>query len=192
MIYWNNISVRYPNNTLCENNGERRGWSRTSPADRFHSRQSVRDSSVRTIFGFGNLVDAATFQNSCYTDKYLFDTRLWGEMAHWLEREFPDQKVCDSNPTSASRLPLSRLGQPDSISALVLLSGGMAAGHRKGVAVERLHTFVPTMSPPVLSRQCTLVSAATVSITEKRGSGTCNQALEGKACLVHTLELGLA
>ncbi|KAG5449416.1 hypothetical protein CSKR_107566 [Clonorchis sinensis] len=55
----------------------------------------------------------------------------------WLEREFTDRKVCGSNPTSASRLPLSRLGQPGSISALVLPSGGMAARHRKGVTAER-------------------------------------------------------
>ncbi|KER24809.1 hypothetical protein T265_14332, partial [Opisthorchis viverrini] len=55
----------------------------------------------------------------------------------WLEREFTDRKVRGSNPTSATRLPLSRLGQPDSIPALVLPSGGMAARHRKGATVER-------------------------------------------------------
>ncbi|KAG5441728.1 hypothetical protein CSKR_110671 [Clonorchis sinensis] len=55
----------------------------------------------------------------------------------WLEREFTDRKVRGSNPTSASRLPLSRLGQPGSISALVFPSGGMAARHRKGVTAER-------------------------------------------------------
>ncbi|KAG5447960.1 hypothetical protein CSKR_100924 [Clonorchis sinensis] len=32
----------------------------------------------------------------------------------WLERKFTDRKVCGSNPNSASRLPLSRLGQPGS------------------------------------------------------------------------------
>ncbi|KAG5454567.1 hypothetical protein CSKR_105468 [Clonorchis sinensis] len=52
-----------------------------------------------------------------------------GEMAQRLEREFTDRKVRGSNPTSASRLPLSRLGQPGSTVALVLPSGGMAAGH---------------------------------------------------------------
>ncbi|KER33680.1 hypothetical protein T265_00561 [Opisthorchis viverrini] len=36
----------------------------------------------------------------------------------WLEREFTDRKVRGSNPTPASRLPLSRLGQPGSIPAL--------------------------------------------------------------------------
>ncbi|KER27333.1 hypothetical protein T265_13818, partial [Opisthorchis viverrini] len=33
----------------------------------------------------------------------------------WLEREFTDRKVRGSNPTSTTRLPLSRLGQPGSI-----------------------------------------------------------------------------
>ncbi|KAG5455056.1 hypothetical protein CSKR_109927 [Clonorchis sinensis] len=56
----------------------------------------------------------------------------------WLEREFTDLKVRGSNPTSASRLPLSRLGQPGSIPALVLPLGGVAAGHRKGARAERL------------------------------------------------------
>ncbi|KAG5452815.1 hypothetical protein CSKR_109016 [Clonorchis sinensis] len=35
---------------------------------------------------------------------------------------------------SASRLPISRLGQPGSIPVLVFPSGGMAARHRNGVA----------------------------------------------------------
>ncbi|KAG5454335.1 hypothetical protein CSKR_109209, partial [Clonorchis sinensis] len=56
----------------------------------------------------------------------------------WLEREFTNRKVRGSNPTSASRLSLSRLGQPGSIPALVLPSGGMAARHREGVKAERL------------------------------------------------------
>ncbi|KAG5440993.1 hypothetical protein CSKR_109688 [Clonorchis sinensis] len=56
----------------------------------------------------------------------------------WLEREFTDRKVRGSNPTSASQLPLSRLGQPGSIPALVLPSGGMAARHRKGATAKRL------------------------------------------------------
>ncbi|KAG5453450.1 hypothetical protein CSKR_100538 [Clonorchis sinensis] len=55
----------------------------------------------------------------------------------WLEREFTARNVRDSNPTSASRLPLSRLGQPGSISALVLPSVGMAARHQKGPTAER-------------------------------------------------------
>ncbi|KER30536.1 hypothetical protein T265_03021 [Opisthorchis viverrini] len=52
--------------------------------------------------------------------------------SQWLEREFTDRKVRGSNLTCASRLPLSRLGQPDSIPAVVQPSGGMAVGHRKG------------------------------------------------------------
>ncbi|KAG5453581.1 hypothetical protein CSKR_109535 [Clonorchis sinensis] len=60
------------------------------------------------------------------------------DMAQWLEREFSDRKVRGSNPTSASRLPLSRLGQPGSIPALMLPSGGMAVKRRKGATAERL------------------------------------------------------
>ncbi|KER22615.1 hypothetical protein T265_09321 [Opisthorchis viverrini] len=50
-------------------------------------------------------------------------------------------KVRGSNPTSATRLPLSRLGQPGSILALVLPSGGMAVRHRKGATAERFLSF---------------------------------------------------
>ncbi|KER31074.1 hypothetical protein T265_02636 [Opisthorchis viverrini] len=46
---------------------------------------------------------------------------------YWLEHKFSDRKVRGSNPTSASRLSLSRLGQSGNIPDLVLLSGGMAA-----------------------------------------------------------------
>ncbi|KAG5442256.1 hypothetical protein CSKR_100159 [Clonorchis sinensis] len=62
---------------------------------------------------------------------------LFPRWLKWLEREFTDRKVRGSNRTSASRLPLSRLGQPGSISALVLPSGGMAARHWKGVTAQR-------------------------------------------------------
>ncbi|KER20104.1 LOW QUALITY PROTEIN: hypothetical protein T265_15393 [Opisthorchis viverrini] len=60
----------------------------------------------------------------------------------WLELKSTDRKVRDSNPTSASRLPLSRLGQPGSIPALVLPSGGMAARHRKGATAERFVSLI--------------------------------------------------
>ncbi|KAG5447575.1 hypothetical protein CSKR_101341 [Clonorchis sinensis] len=63
-------------------------------------------------------------------------SRSPGEIAQRLERERTDRKVRGSNPASASRLPLSRLGQPGSIPALVLPSGGMAARHRKGATAE--------------------------------------------------------
>ncbi|KAG5454543.1 hypothetical protein CSKR_104900 [Clonorchis sinensis] len=74
----------------------------------------------------------------------------WGEIAQRLERERTDRKVRGSNPASASRLPLSRLGQPGSIPALVLPSGGMAARHRKGATAERLGQpgSIPALVPP--------------------------------------------
>ncbi|KAG5452063.1 hypothetical protein CSKR_111103 [Clonorchis sinensis] len=53
-----------------------------------------------------------------------------------LECEFTDRKVRGSNSSSASRLPLTRLGQPGSVPALLLPSGGMAAKYRKGGTAE--------------------------------------------------------
>ncbi|KER23764.1 hypothetical protein T265_08417 [Opisthorchis viverrini] len=52
------------------------------------------------------------------------------------------QVVRGSNPISATRLPLSRLGQPGSIPALMLPSGGMAARHRKGATAERFKRYL--------------------------------------------------
>ncbi|KAG5447170.1 hypothetical protein CSKR_106415, partial [Clonorchis sinensis] len=87
----------------------------------------------------------------------------------WLERESTDRKVRGSNPTSASRLPLSRLGQPGSIPALELPSGGVAVRHGKGVTGERYlffiyilfsarHWFAPTRLCLDKDRICSLFS----------------------------------
>ncbi|KER21990.1 hypothetical protein T265_09820 [Opisthorchis viverrini] len=51
---------------------------------------------------------------------------------------FATWTVRSSNPTSASRLPLSRLGQPGSIPALVFHSCGMAARYRKDPTSENM------------------------------------------------------
>ncbi|KAG5454663.1 hypothetical protein CSKR_104965 [Clonorchis sinensis] len=59
------------------------------------------------------------------------------EIAQLLERGLTDRKVRSSNPTSTSRLPLSMLEQPGSISVLVLPSSGMAT-------VERFSTILIT------------------------------------------------
>ncbi|KAG5455104.1 hypothetical protein CSKR_107362 [Clonorchis sinensis] len=64
----------------------------------------------------------------------------WARWLQYLEREFTDRRVRGWNPTSASRFPLSKLGQLVSMSALVLPSGGVAAiayRHRKCAAAER-------------------------------------------------------
>ncbi|KAG5441452.1 Transient receptor putative cation channel sub A member 1, partial [Clonorchis sinensis] len=53
-----------------------------------------------------------------------------------VEREFTEQKVRRSNPTSASRLPLSRLGRPGSILALVQHVTGDVAAPRKHDALS--------------------------------------------------------
>ncbi|KER18997.1 hypothetical protein T265_12062 [Opisthorchis viverrini] len=58
-------------------------------------------------------------------------------MAQWLECEITDRKVRGSNPTSASRISLYRLGQPGSIPALMLPSGGMAVRRRSNATAER-------------------------------------------------------
>ncbi|KER30007.1 hypothetical protein T265_13269, partial [Opisthorchis viverrini] len=65
---------------------------------------------------------------------------------NWLEREFTDQKVRGSNPTCASRLPLSRLGQPGSILVLVPFSGSMAARRWKGITAKLLRDDSPEAS----------------------------------------------
>ncbi|KER23417.1 hypothetical protein T265_08690 [Opisthorchis viverrini] len=60
----------------------------------------------------------------------------------WLEREFTDRKIRGSNPTSATRLLLSRLGRPGSIPDVVTPCG-MAARHRKAVTPFRCLAVMP-------------------------------------------------
>ncbi|KAG5450130.1 hypothetical protein CSKR_102197 [Clonorchis sinensis] len=61
------------------------------------------------------------------------------ERFSWVpERRFADRKGRGSNRTSASRLPLSRLGQPGNIPSLVLPSGGMVARHRKDETTHKV------------------------------------------------------
>ncbi|KAG5453127.1 hypothetical protein CSKR_104163, partial [Clonorchis sinensis] len=57
-------------------------------------------------------------------------------MTYW--GELSDRNVRSSNPTTTSRMTLSRLEQRSSVSALVLPSGGTAARHRRVVTAERL------------------------------------------------------
>ncbi|KAG5452982.1 hypothetical protein CSKR_110347 [Clonorchis sinensis] len=85
-----------------------------------------------------------------------------GEMVQWLEREFSDWEVRCSNPTSASRLSLSRFGQPGSIPTLVLPSGGMAARHRKGVTAERFFIRVHQSSPECAAQRLPDISVGTI------------------------------
>ncbi|KER23742.1 hypothetical protein T265_08433 [Opisthorchis viverrini] len=63
-----------------------------------------------------------------------------GEMPSVLGREFTDRKVRGSNPTSASRLPQSRLGQPGSIPTLVLPHGGIAGATAEQWCLRNAHT----------------------------------------------------
>ncbi|KAG5451502.1 hypothetical protein CSKR_112089 [Clonorchis sinensis] len=68
---------------------------------------------------------------------HLKYTNPGGDIAQWLERELTNRKLRSSNPTSASRFLLSRIGQLGSIPALMLPSGGMIARHREDVIAER-------------------------------------------------------
>ncbi|KAG5441692.1 hypothetical protein CSKR_103172 [Clonorchis sinensis] len=95
----------------------------------------------------------------------------------WSEREFTGRKVRGSNPTSASRLPLSRLGQPGSIPALVLPSGGMAARHRKGATAERLFLYLKHLLTQVFLNLSSTECAAPMS------SGTSVSAVTPFRCL---------
>ncbi|KER30515.1 hypothetical protein T265_03123 [Opisthorchis viverrini] len=69
---------------------------------------------------YGNCCAAIDYP-TCAFYKQLMDVYPEAK-PKWLEREFTDRKVRGSNPTSASRLPLSRLGQPGSIPALLILT----------------------------------------------------------------------
>ncbi|KER30188.1 hypothetical protein T265_03342 [Opisthorchis viverrini] len=60
-----------------------------------------------------------------YSDTMLRYVSVGDEMAQWLERLSTNRKIRCSNPTSTSRLLLSRFEQPGSIPAFVLPSGGM-------------------------------------------------------------------
>ncbi|KER25374.1 hypothetical protein T265_07174 [Opisthorchis viverrini] len=79
-------------------------------------------------------------------------------MAQWLERGFADRKVRGSNPASASPLPLTKLGKPGIIPALVPSACGIAARHRKSAADERF--FRPRSGMTVTSGCVTLTKDA--------------------------------
>ncbi|KAG5452074.1 hypothetical protein CSKR_111114 [Clonorchis sinensis] len=110
---------------------------------------------------------------SIITSKVLFlvwFVSLGARWSKWLEHEFTDRKVRGSNPTFASRLPLSRLGQPGNIPALVPPSGGMVVRHRKGVdcllAKLSVHLFVIKNASGLLKQ------AHTVGVSTKENSTT--------------------
>ncbi|KAG5452860.1 hypothetical protein CSKR_111358 [Clonorchis sinensis] len=69
-------------------------------------------------------------------------------MAGCSTRESTDRKDRGSKPASASQLLLSRLGQPGSILAVVLPSGGIAVRHRKGATAERRRRISYPLHPP--------------------------------------------
>ncbi|KAG5447791.1 hypothetical protein CSKR_106830 [Clonorchis sinensis] len=90
--------------------------------------------SNKKLFGTISLA----FQSSFDEDRSYILSPNRGEIALWLESEFTDRNFRRSNPTSSSRLPLYRLGQPGIIRALGLPPGGIAATHQKGVTTGRV------------------------------------------------------
>ncbi|KER29364.1 hypothetical protein T265_13392, partial [Opisthorchis viverrini] len=88
---------------------------------------------------------AARHRNDVTAERLLF--KLGARWPKWLEHEFTDRKVRGSNPTSASRLPLSRLGIP----ALVSPKRGMAVWRRKGATTERF--FLSVVNPKVRTKK---------------------------------------
>ncbi|KAG5453166.1 hypothetical protein CSKR_106996 [Clonorchis sinensis] len=73
--------------------------------------------------GSSSIMKTLTFHHNSLPHSYHLCVRVCivhGEARwpKWLEREFTDRKVRGSNPTSNSRLPLSRFGQPGSVQAL--------------------------------------------------------------------------
>ncbi|KAG5440943.1 hypothetical protein CSKR_114471 [Clonorchis sinensis] len=64
------------------------------------------------------------------------------EVAQWLRLELNGRSVCVSYAILASQFFLSRFGQPASISALVLLSGGLSARHRQGGVTADLSHYL--------------------------------------------------
>ncbi|KAG5441825.1 hypothetical protein CSKR_100691 [Clonorchis sinensis] len=78
-----------------------------------------------------------------------------------VQRELTDRKIRGSNLTSASRLLMSRLGQPGSSPALVLPSGGMAGRHRKGVTAEQFLVLYRSLTWLSVIIQLTCVSTST-------------------------------
>ncbi|KAG5454612.1 hypothetical protein CSKR_112952 [Clonorchis sinensis] len=66
---------------------------------------------------------------------------------------------------------LSRLGQPDSISVLVIPSDGMAVEHRKGVTAERLFCDDRPHHGPILTLSPTLPNRLGVSFSERQVDG---------------------
>ncbi|KAG5449106.1 hypothetical protein CSKR_100240 [Clonorchis sinensis] len=77
--------------------------------------------------------------NLCFSLSVDFPIPKWDdlELTQWLRRSLTERKVCGSNPIPASRVLLSRLGQLDSMSVLLLSADGMTAMPKKDITIER-------------------------------------------------------
>ncbi|KER28146.1 hypothetical protein T265_04977 [Opisthorchis viverrini] len=85
-----------------------------------------RDTSSTTGLLSAELVETTAAMENALTNQEHRVKMIQTRWSKWLERKLTDRKVRGSNPISASRLPLSRPGQPRSIPALMFPSGGMA------------------------------------------------------------------
>ncbi|KAG5450408.1 hypothetical protein CSKR_201189, partial [Clonorchis sinensis] len=97
------------------------------------------------------------------------------------------ETVRGSNPSSAFRLPLTRLEQRGSIPTLLLPSGGVTARHRKGVSAEQL-----SLSYRINVRAgiyCTPVARDMREITEGLGAVSKTRLPRCGRCDVHCAQL---
>ncbi|KAG5442227.1 hypothetical protein CSKR_200184 [Clonorchis sinensis] len=104
-------------------------------------------SRLRTLWLYGSEASVSTLMllslmMMMMMNRLAVSRGLGARQQQWFDffvnsKQGRDGSIRDSNLTSASRLPLSRLGLPGSISAVVFPSGGMTARHRKdGYAPE--------------------------------------------------------
>ncbi|KAG5447292.1 hypothetical protein CSKR_106179 [Clonorchis sinensis] len=124
--------------TLCTKAfGELSVYSHTFGSLRIQRMYYVRKLSGHSLMGsVSRRIDQSTELNAPWKSRNTKITFV--RMALFCHQTDCEDLVRGSKPTSASRLPLSRLGQPGNIPALVLPWGGMAARHRKGVTAEQL------------------------------------------------------
>ncbi|KAG5442659.1 Phospholipase A-2-activating protein, partial [Clonorchis sinensis] len=111
-----------------------------------HGDKNVQSEEMIKVHRIRLLASAVSANNGSTEDELAAWESVRRVITYWSQSSACSLKIKDkvrgSNPTSASRLPLSRLGQPGSNAALVLPSGGMAARHRKGVTAGRIIVII--------------------------------------------------
>ncbi|KER21416.1 hypothetical protein T265_10259 [Opisthorchis viverrini] len=82
-------------------------------------------------------------------------------VALWLERDFTDRKVLDSNTTSASRLPLPRLGQPGNIPAIGFFLVAWQLGTERVLQLNDFYYYHRVEKTGLFSQIRIVISSAT-------------------------------